>query len=54
MTCGGQLRSLCSALDMSSVILDLMSKYRCQVGDTSLHSGGVMRFEHPPLWLVTR
>lgn len=39
----------CSALDMSSVILDFVIKCRCQVVDTSLQPGGVMRFGHPHL-----
>jgi len=50
VTRGGQLRSIeDSALDMSSVILDFVVKHRCQVGDTSLQPGGVMRFGHPHL-----
>ena len=46
VTRGGQLRSLCSALGVPSVVLDFEMGCRCQVADSSLHAGGVMRFRH--------
>ena len=52
VTRGGQLRSVCSALGMPSVVLDFAMGRRCQVADSSLHAGGVMRLGIST-WLAT-